>query len=255
MEIPNKTLEVNQNILSPMNILEYSDLTVEVLPNLQNGLFITPSDRQQVFNPKDYSMDGFGSFTVDKIPEEYVKPIGRLETKTYTPSKQEQRILAGQYLYGDQIISAISDDYVEKKFGLTKAGRKPFNLSGNIIGTTTEDNPKWSFAPDFVPKIVLFNLTANLAASSTITVNSSYTSLVSSFWVDSSIIPQYSSDNSLRKAGSYLYASNKVNVSRNNLGFEYSANKNIIFPVLNSSTRVAAGSVENGFYYEILYWG
>ena len=251
MKKPIKHLKVTENI-KDKSILDYATLEVDVQPNLQNGLFIIPSDRQQVFNPKDYSVDGFGSFTVDKIPEEYVKPVGRLKTKTYTPSKQEQRILAGQYLDGDQIISAISDDYVEKKFGLTKAGREVFN-SAEVKGPSTEDSPKgFHFVPDFTPKIIVFNLTANVTpTSSTIGPSSSHTSLVSSFWVDKSV---GDSDALQQKAGTFLYAQNKVNVSRNNIGYEYSEKINEIFVVLADNTRIAPISTTNGAY-EIQYWG
>lgn len=179
MEIPNKTLEVNQNILSPMNILEYSHLTVNV---------------------------------------------------------------------------PIPDGYIEEKFGLTKAGREVFN-SAEVKGPSTEDSLKgFHFVPDFTPKIIVFNLTANVPINSTIGISSSHTSLASSFWVDKSILPMTGDNDALRKAGTFLYASNKVNVSRNNIGYEYSAKINEIFVVLADNTRIAPVSTTNGAY-EIQYWG
>lgn len=78
MEIPNKTLNVTQNILSPKNILEYSDLTVNVQQEqavFYNGLVVTPSSQQQIFNPTTYGADGFGQFTVDKISDDYINKI------------------------------------------------------------------------------------------------------------------------------------------------------------------------------------
>ena len=75
MKKPVKRLKITENNIKDKIILDYAMLDVEVpiytFPNI-----IIPSDRQQDFNPTSYDADGFGAFSVGKIPEEYIDTSG-----------------------------------------------------------------------------------------------------------------------------------------------------------------------------------
>lgn len=178
------------------------------------------------------------------IPEGYIKPTG---TKTITQlGSHDVTDFAEAF-----VDSSILNGYVAERYGLTQAERHTFNVSSESQGQNVAN---FVLVPKFVPKVISFNLTANLATNSTIASSSTHTRLVSSFWIDNTVLPMAGASNSLQKVGVYLYATNKVNVSRHNMGFEYNPNTNRIELVLSSSSSLAPVSAADGAY-EIQYWG
>lgn len=145
----------------------------------------------------------------------------------------------------------IPDDYVSEQYGLTKAGRITFNVT-SANGVSTEDAPLLAFTPEFVPKLIVFGITAN--SSNAVDYSSSYNSLIMNFWIDSSCFPIGTVNNAGRKKCAYITTSGSVNVSNNNLGFQYSPTTGKIFLNQAGNSRIPPKTATDG-YYEILYWG
>ena len=87
IEKPTEHLHLDKNVWEK-DILNYAKLTVEV-PQEEPEIYtfpniIIPSDQQQDFNPTSYGADGFGEFTVDKIPDSFVEPLGILTNDLIT---------------------------------------------------------------------------------------------------------------------------------------------------------------------------
>lgn len=154
----------------------------------------------------------------------------------------------------DEAISKVLSGYIAAQYGLTEARRITFDVS-SANGESTEASPLLSWTPEVVPKLIIFGLTANVSNNtSAVSYSSSYNTLLMSFWIDSSCFPIGTSNNAGRKKCAYLATNGNVNVSNNNLGFEYSANTGKIFLKQASGCRISPKSATDG-YYEILYWG
>lgn len=84
------------------------------VPILYN-LSINPTDDGVVIDVADFGVDedGYDVVTVHPIPGDHIgKDIPRKAAATITPTEVDQKILAGQYLTGDQTINAIPATYI-----------------------------------------------------------------------------------------------------------------------------------------------
>lgn len=96
-------------VYSPSEGNYFESVTVSVSPTLQSKSIIPTESQQNVTADDNY--DGLSNVTVDAISSSYIgSSIKRKTAETYTPGDSIQKISAGQYLEGDQTISAVQTE-------------------------------------------------------------------------------------------------------------------------------------------------
>lgn len=108
--VPTETKSITTNgVYTPSEGNYFESVTVSVSPMLQSKTVIPTESRQTVTSDDNY--DGLSDVTIDAISSSYIgSSITKKSAETYTPGDSIQKIYAGQYLEGDQTISAVQTE-------------------------------------------------------------------------------------------------------------------------------------------------
>ena len=141
-------------------------------PKLEGTKYVTPDKNSHTITYGS-GYDGLSKVVVYPIPDAYIKPASTLSTKTWTPKEEVQKISAGTYCEGEQIIAAIPSDYVKptsKKAADTYTpGLENQTIAAGtyLTGTQTIEGDSNLIASNIKSGVKIFNVTGSYVGNVT----------------------------------------------------------------------------------------